>query len=70
MLKANVASHVFYFGGSALSSSPKSSLAALNADLDSNFAANSYHSTNVTFTGGFYNYLGLLSAQSDILSTR
>jgi hypothetical protein len=70
MLKANIASHVFFFGGDALSSSPKSALAALSSDLDSNFSANSYHSTNVTFTGGFYNYLGLLSAQSDVLSTR
>ena len=70
MFKANIASHVFFFGGDVLSSSSKSSLAALNSDLDSNFSANSYHSTNVTFTGGFYNYLGLLSAQSDVLSTR
>jgi hypothetical protein len=70
MLKANIASHAFYFGDSAFSTSSKASLASLNSELDSNFSANSYHSTNVTFTGGFYNYLGLLSAQSDILSTR
>jgi hypothetical protein len=70
MLKANIASHAFFFGDTVFSSSGKASIGALTTDLDGTFAANSYHSTNVTFTGGFYNYIGLLSAQSDLLNTR
>ena len=70
MLKANIASHAFFFGDTVFTESGKKSLGALSLDLDGTFSANSYHSTNVSFTGGFYNYLGLLSAQSDLLNTR
>ena len=70
MLKSNTASHVLYFSDSALFSSNRSTFAGINADLDSTFSINTPHSSNVTFTGGFYNFFVTLSSSSEVLNTR
>lgn len=70
LLKSNIASHALYFSDNAFSNPSASTLTGLNADLDSTFSANDYHSTNVTFTGGFYNVFNLLSSSSTVLNSR
>lgn len=70
LFKANVASHLFYFGESSLSHSQRSSLAASCADFDGTFSPNSYYSTNVTFTGAFFNFFTLLNSSNGLLNTR
>lgn len=70
LLQSNIASHMFYFGDYSLYSPNKNKLGALNADLDSTFVADSYHATNVTFSGGFYNFFVLLSSSQDVLNSR
>ena len=70
MLKSNTASHMLYFSDSALFSSNRSTFAGINADLDSTFSINTPHSSNVTFTGGFYNFFVTLSSSSEVLNTR
>ena len=70
MLKSNVCSHLLYFSDFSLSNPRRTTLSALNSDLDSTFAPNQYHSTNVTFTGGFFNFFLVLSHSSDTLNTR
>lgn len=70
LLKSNIASHALYFSDTTLTSPASASLSALNADLDSTFSASNHHSTNVTFTGGFYNVFILLSSPSSVLNSR
>ena len=70
MLKSNIASHLLYFNNLSSFSPNNSSLVAKNSELDSTFVLNSYHSTNVTFTGAFYNFFMLLSAPSNLVMTR
>jgi hypothetical protein len=70
LLKSNIASHALYFSDSALNGPNAKSLSALNADLDSTFSSSNYHSTNVSFTGGFYNPFILLSSSSAVLNSR
>lgn len=69
LLQSNIASHMFYFSDS-LVNPQKIKLGGLNAELDSTFVADSYHSTNVTFSGGFYNFFVLLSSSQDVLNSR
>lgn len=70
MLKSNLTSHLLYFTDSALFSPNKQFLSGLNADLDGTFSLNTPNSTNVTFTGGFYNFFIVLASSSDVLNTR
>jgi heme/copper-type cytochrome/quinol oxidase subunit 1 len=70
MLKSNMASHLMYFGDSALFGANRSTLTSVNSDLDSTFNANSPSSTNVTFSGGFYNFFLTMSSSSEVLNTR
>merc|ERR1712048_76825 len=70
LLQSNVATHLLYFKSNFLTSTDRSKLAALNAELDSNFVLNSNHSTNVTFTGGFYNFFIIMSDHSNAMNAR
>jgi len=70
MLKSNLTSHLLYFTDSALFGPNKQFLSGLNADLDGTFSLNTPNSTNVTFTGGFYNFFIVLASSSDVLNTR
>lgn len=70
LFKSNVVNHLLYFKTDFNSSHDTKKLAALNSDLDSTFVLNAPHSTNVTFTGGFYNFFIILSDSSNSLNTR
>lgn len=70
LLKSNIASHLLHFSDSPIFGPNAASLTALTAELDSNFSPSNYHSTNVTFTGGFYNFFTLLSSSSTVLNSR
>ena len=70
LLKSNIASHMLYFSDVALTNPSKNTLAGVNADLDGTFAMNSYHSTNATFTGGFFNFFLLLNSSSEVINSR
>ena len=70
MLKSNISSHMMYFGDSALFNVNRPTLISTNSSLDSTFNANAPHSTNVSFSGGFYNFFITLSSSSEILNTR
>jgi hypothetical protein len=70
LFKSNVATHLLYFGDYSLTQDTRSSLISLNSSLDSTFSANTLHSSNVTFTGGFYNLFGALSTSSEVLNAR
>jgi hypothetical protein len=61
---------MLYFSDCPLYGPEAAKLAASAADLDGTFSPNSYHSTNVSFTGGFYNFFVLLSSSSDVLNSR
>jgi len=70
LLRGNMASHMLYFTDCPLYGPDASKLAATASDLDGTFSPNSYHSTNVSFTGGFYNFFVVLSTSSEVLNTR
>jgi len=70
LLKSNIASHTLYFSENPLLNSNRNSLAGLNSDLDGTFAVNAHTSTNVTFTGGFYNFFLMLGSSSNVLNAR
>lgn len=48
----------------------RNALIGKNSDLDGTFASNAHGSTNVTFTGGFYNFFLVLGSSSNILNSR
>ena len=70
LLQSNIATHLLYFKSNFLSSNDRSTLTALNSELDSTFVLNSNHSTNVTFTGGFYNFFIIMSDHSNSMNAR
>lgn len=70
LLQSNIASHMLYFTDCPLYGPQSSKLASTAADLDGTFTPNAYYSTNVSFTGGFYNFSVLLSSSSDVLNSR
>lgn len=70
LLQSNISSHMLYFSDCPLYGPEAAKFAASTADLDSTFSPNSYHSTNVSFTGGFYNFFVLLSCSSEVLNSR
>jgi heme/copper-type cytochrome/quinol oxidase subunit 1 len=70
LLQANIASHMLYFTDCPLYGPKSAGLSSATSDLDSTFAPNSYNSTNVSFTGGFYNFSVLLTSSSDVLNSR
>ncbi len=70
LLQSNIASHMLYFTDCPLYGPESSKLSSTAADLDGTFTPNAYYSTNVSFTGGFYNFSVLLSSSSDVLNSR
>jgi hypothetical protein len=70
MLQANAVSHLLYFTNNFNSNLDSKKLTALSSDLDGTFVPNTLCSTNVTFTGGFYNFFIVLSGSSNILNSR
>ena len=70
MLQANIATHTLYFANHTSTSLTTPELTALASELDGTFSANSANSTNVSFTGGFYNFFILLSSSSEKLNVR
>ena len=61
---------MLYFTDCPLYGPDSSKLASTAADLDGTFTPNAHYSTNVSFTGGFYNFSVLLSSSSDVLNSR
>ena len=70
LLQANLASHALYFADSPLYGPNASQFTTKVSDLDSTYAANSYHSVGATPTGGFYNFFLVLASSNDVLNTR
>lgn len=70
LLQANLASHSLYFADSPLQGPNAARFTTKVSDLDSTYAANSYHSVGATPTGGFYNFFLVLSSSNDVLNTR
>ena len=70
LLQSNVASHLLYFTSEFKNNPSLTQLANLNSDLDSTFQLNAPASTNVSFTGGFYNFFILSSSSNSYLNSR
>lgn len=70
LLQSNVSSHMLYFSDYALTNTDKSALTALTSDLDGTFTPDAYHSVNVSFTGGFYNFFLLLNSSQGYSQSR
>lgn len=70
LFQSNVSSHMLYFSDYALSNTNKSVLTALSSELDGTFVPDSYHSVNVSFSGGFYNFFLLLNSSRGYSQSR
>lgn len=70
LFRGNVVSHLLYFGDHNTLGLNRQALAGMSSDMDSTFVLNSYHSTNATFSGGFYNFFLSLGASSGALNSR
>lgn len=60
LLQASLVNYLYNFSHYSLLNPNKSSLSALNSDLDSTFIVNNYHATNANPTSSFYNFFLLL----------
>ena len=60
LLQVSLVNYLYNFSDYSLLNPNKSSLSALNSDLDSTFIVNNYHATNANPTSAFYNFFLLL----------